>query len=270
MIKKSLNIALTIAVSCIALLCVGCLIGSWISGIHDVDNSTTLDAMNEINGSSVAGMDVEESYVFRSMEDYISYMSESNGVIEIANEVHATLDIESCFVPTNLPDDATLDCIEVGTEGTLFTYSLNRRDGSIVYDEDDLVIYDLLHTMRAKVYTHSRYNFITDQHEYCRNLATAIGATPVNGSNEHYRGLVYAYTRNEMGAYEKVLVGRQELVIMDVRGGSGTSISSIGDDVQNTLIPDTSCVICYYYYPITVSAQEAVDFVNSMEALVIE
>lgn len=267
-LKKSLSIILTITISCAAVLCVGCLIGGWISGINDANNSHAIDAMDDICESQPVKKELEETYIFWSMDDYMSFISESNGVIEISDEIHATLDTESCFAPTNLPDDATLDCIEVGTEGTVFTYNLNRRDGSIVYDEDDPIIYDLLHTMRAKAYIYRDFFYISDQHEYCRNLAAAIGATPVNGSNEHYRGLVYAYTQNETGAYEKVLVGRQELKILAVR--NGTVMNSIDEETPSTFIPDTNYLISYYYYPITVSEQEAADFANSMEALAIE
>ncbi len=267
MTKKSLSIILSIAFSCVAVLCVGCLIGSWISGFNDANNASGIDAMNELDESQTVTKELEETYVFRSLEDYVSFMSESNGVIEISNEVHATIDIKSCLVPTNLPDDATLQSIEVGTEGTVFTYDLSRRDGSIVYDEDDPIINDLLHTMRAKTYRHNGgFGFITNQHEYCRNLAAAIGATPVNGSNSHYRGPVYAYTRSETGSFQKVLVGTQELKIYAIKNGTATN--SIDGDVPSTFVPDTSYTINYYYYPVTVSEQEAADFVNSMEALV--
>lgn len=108
MTKKSLSIILSIAFSCIAVLCVGCLIGSWISGFNDANNASNVYAMNELDESQLADKELEETYIFRSLEDYASFMSESNGVIEISNEIHATIDIESCLVPTNLPDDATL------------------------------------------------------------------------------------------------------------------------------------------------------------------
>lgn len=269
MAKKSLSIILSIAFSCVAILSVGCLIGSWISGFNDASNASNMDAMNELEESQPVTKELEESYIFRSLEDYASFMSESNGVVEISNEIHATIDIESCLVPTNLPDDATLQSIEVGTEGTVFTYDLSRRDGSIVYDEDDPIINDLLHTMRSKAYNPGTFDFIESQHEYCRNLAAAIGATPVNGSNEHYIGPVYAYTRSEAGApLQKVRVGTQELKIFAIKNGTATN--SIDGDVPSTFVPDTSYVICYYYYPVTVSEQEAADFVNSMETLVIE
>lgn len=269
MTKKLLSIILSIAFSCVAILCVGCLIGGWISEFNNANNASDLDAMNEFDESQPAEKELEETYVFRSLEDYVSFMSESNGVIEISNEVHATIDIESCLVPTNLPDDATLQSIEVGTDGTVFTYDLSRRDGSIVYDEDDPIINDLLHTMRVKAYTiRGGFDFITNQHEYCRNLAAAIGATPVNGSNSHYRGNVYAYTRSETGTLQKVLVGTQELKIYAIK--NGTAMNSIDGDVPSTFAPDTSYTINYYYYPVTVSEQEAADFVNSMEALVTE
>lgn len=269
MAKKSLSIILSIAFSCVAVLCVGCLIGSWISGFNDANNVSNADVMNELDESQPVAKELEETYVFQSLEDYVSFMSESNGVIEISNEIHATIDIESCLVPTNLPDDATLQSIEVGTDGTVFTYDISKRSNSIVYDEDDPIINDLLHTMRVKAYRYDRgFGFITNQHDYCRNLAAAIGATPVNGSNEHYRGSVYAYTRSGTGAYQKILVGTQELKIFARRGGTATS--SIDGDVPSTLAPDINYVICYYYYPVTVSEQEAADFVNSMEALVTE
>lgn len=269
MAKKSLSIILSIAFSCVAVLCVGCLIGSWISGFNDANNAFNADAMNELDESQPVTKELEETYVFRSLEDYVSFMSESNGVIEISNEVHATIDIESCLVPTNLPDDATLQSIEVGTEGTVFTYDISRGGGSIVYDEDDPIIYDLLHTMRAKAYRYDcGFGFITNQHDYCRNLAAAIGATPVNGSNTHYRGSVYAYTISETGQRQRVHVGWQELKIFAIK--DVPPMSSIDGDVPSTLAPDTSYVVCYYYYPVTVSEQEASDFVNSMETLVTE
>lgn len=268
MAKKSLSIILSIAFSCVAVLCVGCLIGSWISGFNDANSVSNADATNELNESQPVTKELGETYVFRSLEDYESFMSESNGVIEISNEIHATIDSESCLVPTNLPDDATLQSIEVGTEGTVFTYDLSRRDGSIVYDEDDPIINDLLHTMRSKTYNPSSFDFIESQHEYCRNLAAAIGATPVNGSNEHYRGPVYAYTRSETGAFQKVLVGTQELKIFAINKGTATNL--IDGDVPSTFAPDTRYVTCYYYYPVTISEQEAAEFVNSMETLVIE
>lgn len=269
MAKKSLSIILSIAFSCVAVLCVGCLIGSWISGFNDASNASGMDVINELDESQLVTKELEETYVFRSLEDYASFMTESNGVIEISNEVHAAIDSEFCLVPTDLPDDATLQSIEVGTEGTVFTYDISRRDGSIVYDEDDPIINDLLHTMRAKAYNLvSGFDFIASQHEYCRNLAAAIGATPVNGSNSHYRGNVYAYTRSETGSLQKVLVGTQELKIYAIKGGTATNL--IDGDVPSTFVPDTRYVTCYYYYPVTVSEQEAADFVNSMETLVTE
>lgn len=122
--------------------------------------------------------------------------------------------------------------------------------------------------MRSKAYNPSTFDFIASQHEYCRNLAVAIGATPVNGSNSHYKGSVYAYIISETGERQRVHVGWQELKIFAIKDGTATS--SIDGDVPSTFVPDTSYVICYYYYPVTVSEQEATDFVNSMEALVTE
>lgn len=46
--------------------------------------------------------------------------------------------------------------------------------------------------------------------------------------------------------------------------------STINSDLPSTFIPDTNYVICYYYYPATVSEREASEFVTSMEALMTE
>lgn len=216
-IKRAFYAVVTVAVvACTALFAIGpfkSITQVAVCGIKEANENDFADK----NDANV--MPKEATLVFGSIEEYEAFLTSGDD----ANNTNTHASTITYYTPTGLPDDLSLQSIEVNAGGTTYNYESSRNMSITLGDYDEATL-AMLKKVSINVYDgkdgQTGEFLVTQPSLFAERLASAIDAVRFDSSNgdtasTYYLGDVPIRMRRTDGTYQSVVVGCQAVYIQD-------------------------------------------------------